>query len=71
MPDSQQSPQSQQQQHEEEDRALRVSFIGLAFAILLVALGVWLFTSNHRNQELQHCYMENRRDCEPLDTTSR
>ena len=71
MPDGQQPNQQLQQQQEEEDRSVLLSFIGLAFAILLVALGVWLFTSNHQNQELQHCYMENRRDCEPLDTTGR
>lgn len=59
------------QQNEDEDRSLVASFIALGLAILLVVLGVWLFTSNHQNQELQHCYLENRRDCEPLDTTSR
>jgi hypothetical protein len=66
MPDS-----PQQQQHEDEDRGVLVSFLALGFALLLVVLGVWLFTSNHQNQDLQHCYMENRRDCEPLDTTAR
>ena len=66
MPDS---PQGQQP--DDEDGGVLGSFIALGFALLLVLLGVWLFTSNHRNQELQHCYMENRRDCEPLDTTVR
>lgn len=66
MPDS---PQEQQQP--DDDRSVLASFIALGFALLLVLLGVWLFTSNHQNQELQHCYMENRRDCEPLDTTAR
>jgi hypothetical protein len=66
MPDS-----LQQEQHDDEDRGVLVSFVALGFALLLVVLGVWLFTSNHQNQELQHCYMENRRDCEPLDTTAR
>ena len=67
MPDS---PQ-EEQQPDDDDRSVLVSFIALGFALLLVVLGVWLFTSNHQNQELQHCYMENRRDCQPLDTTAR
>ena len=67
MPDS---PQ-EQPEPEDDDRSVLASFIALGFALLLVVLGVWLFTSNHQNQELQHCYMENRRDCEPLDTTAR
>jgi hypothetical protein len=64
-------PESQPPQHEDDDRTVLASFIGLAFVILLVVIGVWLFSANSRNQELQHCYMENRRDCEPLDTTAR
>ena len=64
-------PDSPQEQQPDDDRSVLASFIALGFALLLVLLGVWLFTSNHQNQELQHCYMENRRDCEPLDTTAR
>lgn len=54
-----------------DDDNLLPSFIALGFALLLVILGVWLFTAKRDNQALQNCYAEHRQDCVPLDTSSR
>jgi flagellar biogenesis protein FliO len=51
-----------------DDENLLPSFIALGFALLLVVLGVWLFTAKKENQQLQDCYAEHRQDCAPLDT---
>ncbi len=55
---------------DEEDRSFYKSLAALGLVALLTALGVWMFTAYQKNQELQHCYLEQRKDCEPLDTTS-
>lgn len=51
-----------------DDESLLPSFLALGFALLLVLLGVWLFTAKQENQKLQDCYAEHRQDCVPLDT---
>jgi flagellar biogenesis protein FliO len=58
----------EQRSGNEEDSVLP-SFIALGFALLLVLLGVWLFTAKRGNQKLQDCYAEHRQDCVPLDTS--
>jgi len=53
----------------DHDESILPSFIALGFALLLVFLGVWLFTAKHKNQEIQDCFAEHRQDCVPLDTS--
>ena len=55
-----------QSDHEE---SILPSFLALAFALLLVFLGVWLFTAKQKNQAIQDCFAEHRQDCVPLDTS--
>lgn len=62
---------SERTPHPDDDNSVLVSFLGLAFAIILVVLGVWLFTAKQENQRIQDCFAEHRQDCVPLDTTSR
>lgn len=51
------------------DESILPSFLVLAFALLLVFLGVWLFTAKQKNQAIQDCFAEHRQDCVPLDTS--
>ena len=51
------------------DESILPSFLALAFALLLVFLGVWLFTAKQKNQAIQDCFAEHRQDCVPLDTS--
>lgn len=53
----------------DHEESILPSFLALAFALLLVFLGVWLFTAKHKNQEIQNCFAEHRQDCVPLDTS--
>jgi flagellar biogenesis protein FliO len=53
----------------DHDESVLPSFIALGFALLLVFLGVWLFTAKHKNQQIQDCFAEHRQDCVPLDTS--
>ena len=55
----------------DDDNSVLPSFLALAFALLLVILGVWLFSANRENEELQRCFAEHRQDCVPLDTARR
>ncbi|HKW48893.1 MAG TPA: hypothetical protein VJN70_15690 [Gemmatimonadaceae bacterium] len=56
-------------QQRTDDESILPSFIALAFALLLVFLGVWLFTAKQKNQEIQNCFAEHRQDCVPLDSS--
>ena len=51
------------------DESVLPSFIALGFALLLVIVGVWLFTAKQKNQAIQDCFAEHRQDCVPLDTS--
>ena len=62
-------PTAEDQRHSADDDSLLPSFIALGLALLLVLLGVWLFTAKQKNQELQNCFAEHRQDCVPLDTS--
>jgi len=53
----------------EQEESILPSFLALAFALILVFLGVWLFTAKHKNQAIQDCFAEHRQDCVPLDTS--
>ena len=57
------------QSRSDGDESILPSFIALAFALILVFLGVWLFTAKQRNQAIQDCFAEHRQDCVPLDTS--
>jgi hypothetical protein len=68
-PEKSTDPTAGDQPRSEDDGSILPSFIALAFALLLVFLGVWLFTAKHQNQEIQNCFAEHRQDCMPLDTS--
>ena len=52
-----------------DEQSILPSFLALAFALLLVSLGVWLFIAKQKNQASQDCFAEHRQDCVPLGTS--
>ncbi|HEY2379524.1 MAG TPA: hypothetical protein VGH98_26315 [Gemmatimonadaceae bacterium] len=68
-PENPAAPSAGDRQRSHQDESILPSFLALAFVLLLVFLGVWLFTAKQKNQAIQDCFAEHRQDCVPLDTS--
>ena len=55
----------------DEDRHVRRSYIGLAFAAILVVLLVWLVKAINESNRIVACETSGHHNCVPLDTSAR
>jgi hypothetical protein len=50
---------------------MTMNLLTLAFAMMLIAGGVWLTTKLVENRNLQDCFLSGRRNCAPIALPSR
>ena len=59
-----------QREREEDNRRFTTSLAGLAVALLLIVLGLWVANELFAQSKLEDCMMQGRRDCGPrIDLT--
>jgi hypothetical protein len=55
----------------EPDGSRRGALAGLAIAVVLLVVGLWLARELHSASRIQDCVMSGRSNCDPIETPSR
>jgi hypothetical protein len=55
----------------EPEGSRRGALAGLAIAVVLLVVGLWLARELHSASRIQDCVMSGRSNCEPIDAPSR
>jgi hypothetical protein len=55
----------------EPDNSRRSALAGLAIAVVLLVVGLWLARELRSASQIQDCVMSGRSNCQPIDAPSR
>lgn len=55
----------------EPERSRRGAVAGLIFAVVLLAVGLWLARELRSASQIQDCVMSGRSNCDPISTPAR
>jgi hypothetical protein len=55
----------------EPDGSRRGALVGLAIAVVLLVVGLWLARELRSASQIQDCVMSGRSNCQPIDAPSR
>jgi hypothetical protein len=63
-------PKPPQDEEDERDRRATNIFL-LVFFVVIVGAGIWLVNAMIEQREIDNCVAQGRRNCAPIDTSTR